>query len=71
MSHRLILDPIALRRARLQRALSQRALAEAAGIREATVTAAEQGSLCRLTTIKRLATALNVEPTAIAKIVAN
>lgn len=68
MTTRLIIDPNRLRRARLARALSQADLARAAGVREATVNAAEQGTRSTVTTIRRLAHALAVKPTEIANI---
>lgn len=65
----LRLDPHRLRILRLERALSQSALARAAGIRSATVCDAENGQrLPNISTIKALAEALGVEPTAIATV---
>lgn len=69
MSQRLVLDPIALRRTRLTAGLSQRELAVAAGVRHATVSDAENGTRPHVSTIKRLADALGVRPTDIARIV--
>lgn len=69
MTARLLIDPHALRRARLEAAMSQRELAEAAGVSPTTVNGAENGTDARPETIRRLATALSTRPTAIAKII--
>lgn len=70
MTQNLVIDPEALRAARLLAGLSQKNLGLRAGVREATVAAAEQGQRCRPSTIRRLADALEVPPTAIARLVA-
>lgn len=64
----LRIDPIRLRTTRLEKALSQRALARAAGLRPATVSDVENGAQARISTIKALADALGVPPTAIASL---
>lgn len=69
MTARLVLDPVRLRRARLAAAMSQEALAKAAGVRPATISAAENGTRAHVTTIGRLAKALGVKPTEIADII--
>lgn len=69
MAQRLILDPVRLKRLRLEQALSQRELGIDAGVREATVNAAEQGSRTQIRTIRKLAKALGVKPTDIAALV--
>lgn len=69
MNHRLVIDPISLRRLRLEKALSQRALAALAEMRPATVAAAESGTISNPKTVNRLAKALGVEPTKIARVV--
>ena len=51
-----------LRRLREDRALSQRDLAKAAGVSQATIVHAEAGQDVRHVTVRKLATALNVEP---------
>jgi transcriptional regulator with XRE-family HTH domain len=57
----------ALRRLRLERYLSQTELAEKAGISRATVARIEAGEIVPyLRTVRKLAEALNVEPTALA-----
>lgn len=66
---RLIIDPHALRRARLEAALSQRELAAAAGVSPNTVHGAENGTITRPATIRRFAQALGVTPTQISRIV--
>ncbi len=69
MSIELIIDPARLKRLRLERALSQAELGRLAGVREATVNAAENGSRTQIATIRKLAEALNIAPTDIANLV--
>lgn len=69
MPHRLVVDPIALRKQRLARGWSQRDLATAAGVRAATIVDAEGGRRPYPSTIRKIATALDVRPTDIARIV--
>ena len=58
-----------LRELRIQRALTQKALAEQAGIAAVTVAAIERGlQLPTLSTGRKLADALNVEPTEIEEV---
>lgn len=66
---RLQIDPHALRRARLERALSQRALAQVAAVHPNTVYHAENGWTTRADIVGKLANALGVKPTSIARIV--
>ena len=51
-----------LRQARLRRLLSQERLAHEAGMSETTVVKIEQGRPARLSTIRKLADVLKVEP---------
>lgn len=69
MTYRLVVDPIALRRARLACGMSQRGLAAAAGVRAATVADAEGGRMANVSTIRKLADALTVKPTDIARLI--
>lgn len=69
VAHRLVLDPIALRKQRLARGWSQRDLADAAKVRPATVSDAENGTRPYPSTIRKFAAALDVRPTDIARIV--
>lgn len=63
----LQINPARLRTARVQAALSQQALASRAGLKHTTVSQLELGKRpARLGTIRSLADALGVEPTAIA-----
>jgi len=58
-----------LRELRIQKALTQRAMAELAGIATVTVTAIERGvQLPTLSTGRKLADALGVEPAAIEEV---
>lgn len=58
----LMIDPSRLKTARLQKALSQRDLAKVSGVSLNTVNRLETGQReARLSTIKRLATALEIE----------
>jgi transcriptional regulator with XRE-family HTH domain len=52
-----------LERIRLQRAYSQAALARAAGVSDRTVRHAEQGRSVSLLSLRKLASALKVDPT--------
>lgn len=56
------LDPEKLKYHRQVQALSQADLAERAGVRQATISDAERGKSVRLSTIRRLANALDVKP---------
>jgi len=51
-----------LRRIREEHAMSQRDLANAAGVAQATVVRAERGEDTRHVTVRKLASALKVEP---------
>lgn len=68
MSATLLVDPIRLRRARLEASMSQRDLARAAGVSPTTVTLAEAGRQSTPRTIRRLAAALGIPPSSIATI---
>jgi transcriptional regulator with XRE-family HTH domain len=57
----------ALKRVRLERFLSQQNLADEAGVTEATVNRIEHGQPARLSTIRKLAAALKVEPSELIK----
>jgi transcriptional regulator with XRE-family HTH domain len=54
-----------LRRVRLAAVLTQAELAAGAGVNETTVVAAEQGKKVRISTVRKLAAALGVEPQAL------
>jgi transcriptional regulator with XRE-family HTH domain len=63
----LILNPDELRRLRLLRALTQEDLSDLSGIQSSTICRLETGARrARLSTIRALATALEVAPDAIA-----
>ncbi len=51
-----------LRQARLDQVLTQAELAELAGVAEATVVHAEQGRKVRISTVRKLASALSLYP---------
>ena len=51
-----------LRRLRGERAMSQRDLAKKAGVTQATIVHAEAGALTRHVTVRKLAAALDVDP---------
>ena len=62
------LDPVKLKRARQSRAMTQAELAKAAGIRQGTVSLLEQDdrtSPARMSTVRKLADALGIDPSEI------
>jgi transcriptional regulator with XRE-family HTH domain len=51
-----------LRRARLDKPMTQEELSQKSGVTEATISRLESGSAARISTVKKLATALGVQP---------
>lgn len=55
----------ALKAARSDRFMTQRELAKAAGVNEITIVRAEKGKRCSFGVVRRLATVLGLEPSAL------